>query len=107
MVAPSSLSREFHAQLFRDLEDNTINGGNNIMAGVPDLMRVYTDPAILGAARSLVGPGCDLHSHRHAHKTIGNPENAPTPGVLPPGSWVSTQAIMIGPIKRWNILDIF
>ena len=41
--------------------------GNNIVAQVPDLLRVYTDPAVLGAARSLCGPGCDLHSHRHAH----------------------------------------
>jgi hypothetical protein len=56
------------------------------MAGVPDLMRVYTDPAILGAARSLVGPGCDLHSHRHAHKSVGNPENG-SPENRMKGSW--------------------
>ena len=74
LVTPSSLPPEFHAGLFRQLE-NSDEGGNNIMARVPDLMKVYTDPAVLGAARSLVGPGCDLHSHRHAHLQVGSSEN--------------------------------
>ena len=50
-----------------------------MVAKVPDLMRVYTDPAVLGAARSLCGPGCDLHPHRHAHISVGNPESHLSP----------------------------
>ena len=74
LVKPSSLPREFHDELSQQLESTSANG-NNILTLAPDLMRVYTDPAILGAARSLVGPGCDLHSHRHAHLITGSPEN--------------------------------
>jgi hypothetical protein len=74
LVRPSSLSRQFHAEMVQQL-DESAERGNNIMAKAPDLMRVYTDPAILGAARSLCGPGCDLHSHRHAHLTVGSPQN--------------------------------
>ena len=65
------MSRADHEDLFEQLEASN-EGGNNLMAKVPDLMKVYTDPAILGAGRSLAGPGCNLHSHRHAHKTTGS-----------------------------------
>lgn len=73
LIQPSSLSRDFHAALCDQLVESGANG-DNLMAQVPDLMKVYTDPAVLGAARSLVGPGCDLHKHRHTHGSIGNPE---------------------------------
>jgi hypothetical protein len=74
LVKPSSLSRQFHAAMVQQLDDSA-ERGNNIVGKAPDLMRVYTDPAILGAARSLCGPGCDVHSHRHAHLTVGSPDN--------------------------------
>ena len=75
LIKPSSLSRQFHAEMVQQLDDSG-ERGNNIVGKAPDLMRVYTDPAILGAARSLCGPGCDVHSHRHAHLTVGSPDNA-------------------------------
>jgi hypothetical protein len=75
LIKASSLSRRFHAEMVRQLDESG-ETGNNIVAQVPDLLRVYTDPEVLGAARSLCGLGCDLHSHRHAHLTVGKPENA-------------------------------
>ena len=74
LVQPSSLSRQFHAEMVQQLDDSA-ERGNNIVGKAPDLMRVYTDPASLGAARSLCGPGCDVHSHRHAHLTVGSLNN--------------------------------
>ena len=78
LVRPSSLSRQFHEELVEQLDAGVADGagGNNLLVRSPDLMRVWADPAIVGAARSLAGPGCDLHSHRHAHVTTGSPDNA-------------------------------
>ena len=76
LIQPQNMTRADHEDLFRQLEASN-EGGNNLMAKVPDLMRVYTDPAILGAGRSLAGPGCNLHSHRHAHMTTGSAETDP------------------------------
>lgn len=71
-ISPS-LPQGFHAGLAAQLDASQASaepgdfGGNNILAECPDLARIYSDPAVVAAAESLVGPGCALHYHRHLH----------------------------------------
>ena len=44
---------------------------NNVLPSVPDLQKVYDDPAVVSALRSLLGPGHVMHQHRGIHLTTG------------------------------------
>lgn len=43
------------------------NPGNNLLAVVPDIQRVFDHPAVRGAVESLLGPDAFLHPHCHCH----------------------------------------
>ena len=43
------------------------NIGNNILPRIPDIARVFEDPAVAGALTSLLGAGYVLNPHRHGH----------------------------------------
>jgi hypothetical protein len=43
------------------------NPGNNLLAVVPDIQRVFDHPVVRGAVESLLGPGAFLHPHCHCH----------------------------------------
>lgn len=45
------------------------NPGDGIYDAVPELAEVYSHPVFLGAVASLLGPDCEMHSHRHWHCT--------------------------------------
>ncbi len=47
--------------------DRMGNPGNNLLAVVPDIQRVFDHPAVRGAVESLLGPGAYLHPHCHCH----------------------------------------
>ena len=43
------------------------NPGNDLIERIPDLARLFADPAVAGALQSLLGPGYILHRHCHCH----------------------------------------
>jgi hypothetical protein len=43
------------------------NPGNNLLAVVPDIQKVFDHPAVRGAVESLLGPDAFLHPHCHCH----------------------------------------
>ena len=79
VVQPSSLDAAFHRSLlaqFNALQDSESAKGhlalnNNVLPSVPDLQKVYDDPAVVSALRSLLGPGHVMHQHRGIHLTTG------------------------------------
>ena len=47
--------------------DKMGNPGNNLLAVVPDIQRVFDHPAVRGAVESLLGPDAYIHPHCHCH----------------------------------------
>ena len=47
--------------------DKMGNPGNNLLATVPDIQRVFDHPNVRGAVQSLLGPDAFLHPHIHCH----------------------------------------
>lgn len=45
------------------------NPGDGIYDAVPELAEVYSHPTFVGAVASLLGPDCQMNSHRHWHCT--------------------------------------
>ncbi|MFM7323008.1 MAG: HEAT repeat domain-containing protein [Armatimonadota bacterium] len=45
------------------------NPGNNVLPWLPQLQRVFDDPAVRGTLESLLGPTYVMHCHRHPHVT--------------------------------------
>ena len=43
------------------------NPGNNLIARVPAIQRVFDDPAVTGALTGILGPNYFMHPHRHCH----------------------------------------
>jgi hypothetical protein len=60
-----------HATIERRLgeviEGGLGNPGNNLLAAMPEIAKVFEHPAVRGAVESLLGPGAFLHPHCHCH----------------------------------------
>lgn len=66
----AGLPGEFHRDLYRRIEtvlDEEGNPGNNILPRIPEIQRVFDQPAVRGALTSLLGPGYLMHPHRYCH----------------------------------------
>ena len=66
----AGLPQEFHRDLFRKIEtvlEEEGNPGNNILPRIPEIQRVFDQPAVRGALTSLLGPGYLMHPHRYCH----------------------------------------
>ena len=58
---------EFNASIYAELEQLQDNPGDEILDRVPKLHQVYDNAQVKGALISLLGEGCQMHSHRHCH----------------------------------------
>lgn len=66
----AGLPADFHRDLYRKIEtvlEEEGNPGNNILPRVPEIQRVFDQPAVRGALTSLLGPGYLMHPHRYCH----------------------------------------
>ena len=66
----AGLPGEFHRDLYRKIEtvlEEEGNPGNNILPRIPEIQRVFDQPAVRGALTSLLGPGYLIHPHRYCH----------------------------------------
>ena len=66
----AGLPEEFHQNLYRQIEtvlEEEGNPGNNILPRIPEIQRVFDQPAVRGALTSLLGPGYLMHPHRYCH----------------------------------------
>lgn len=66
----AGLPAEFHRDLYRRIEtmlEEEGNPGNNILPRIPEIQRVFDQPAVRGALASLLGPGYLMHPHRYCH----------------------------------------
>ncbi len=66
----AGLPEEFHGNLYRRIEtvlEEEGNPGNNILPRIPEIQRVFDQPAVRGALTSLLGPGYLMHPHRYCH----------------------------------------
>ena len=66
----AGLPGEFHRDLYRKIEnvlEEEGNPGNNILPRIPEIRRVFDQPAVRGALTSLLGPGYLMHPHRYCH----------------------------------------
>jgi len=70
----TTLPAEVHQRIYERTEEvfeKDGNPGNNILPRVPELGEVFTDPVIVGALSSVLGPDYAMHSHRHPHINRG------------------------------------
>ncbi len=63
---PSELHQEVWDRTDALFEDEG-NPGNNLIARVPAIQRVFDDPAVTGALTGILGPNYFMHPHRHCH----------------------------------------
>lgn len=66
----AGLPAEFHRDLYGKIEtvlEEEGNPGNNILPRIPEIQRVFDQPAVRGALTSLLGPGYLMHPHRYCH----------------------------------------
>ena len=66
----AGLPAEFHRDLYEKIEtvlEEEGNPGNNILPRIPEIRRVFDQPAVRGALTSLLGPGYLMHPHRYCH----------------------------------------
>jgi len=70
----AGLPEAFHRDLYDRIEtvlEEEGNPGNNILPRIPEIQRVFDQPAVRGALTSLLGPGYLMHPHRYCH--LNNP----------------------------------
>lgn len=66
----AGLPATFHRDLYRKIEnvlEEEGNPGNNILPRIPEIRRIFDQPAVRGALASLLGPGYLMHPHRYCH----------------------------------------
>ena len=77
VVVKPDLPDDFHRHLFEQTEhvwEKEFNPGNNLPARIPDTLKPWHDPVVVGALTSIVGPNYYMHPHRHCHYNApGNP----------------------------------
>lgn len=70
VVVDTALSSRHHQEIW-DRIDNVFetegNPGNNLIARVPAIQKVFDDPKVNGALTGILGPGYYMHPHRHCH----------------------------------------
>ncbi len=69
LVEPG-LDSGFHRAVFDSIEnvfETEGNPGNNLMARIPAIKKVWDDPAAHGALESILGQNYYMHPHRHCH----------------------------------------
>ena len=77
LTVRTTLPADFHSDLYGRIEEvfeNEGNPGNNLLPRLPEIRRVFNDPAVAGALESLLGPGYVMNPHRHCHL---NPPGSP------------------------------
>ena len=77
LTVRTTLPADFHSDLYGRIEEvfeNEGNPGNNLLPRLPEIRRVFDDPAVAGALESLLGPGYVMNPHRHCHL---NPPGSP------------------------------
>ena len=65
-----TLPADYHPALKAQLDaliERDGNPGNDLIERIPDLARLFADPAVAGALQSLLGPDYLVHPHRHCH----------------------------------------
>ena len=70
VVVKPDLPDDFHRHLYEQTEyvwEKEFNPGNNLPARIPDSLKPWQDPAVVGALTSIVGPNYYMHPHRHCH----------------------------------------
>ncbi len=77
LTVRTTLPADFHSDLYAridELFEKEGNPGNNLLPRLPEIRRVFDDPAVAGALESLLGPGYVMNPHRHCHL---NPPGSP------------------------------
>ncbi len=70
VAVKTGLPREFHQEVWDQTEalfEEDGNPGNNLMARIPDVRKVFDDPAVDGALAGVLGDNYFMHPHRHCH----------------------------------------
>ena len=81
LVLHTSLPASLHEEIYRrtsEVMEKEGNPGNNVLPRVPQLRRVFDDPALRGALTSVLGPDYIMHSHRHCHVNPGGSDGGGT-----------------------------
>ena len=71
-LVQTDLPAEFHQSICEQIDavfDEIGNPGNDILARVPDLYKIYDDPRVHGALTSILGVDYTMNAHRHCHYT--------------------------------------
>ena len=69
-VVQPQLDADFHRHVFDSIDhvfETEGNPGNNLMARISAISKVWDDPAVDGTLESILGPGYYMHPHRHCH----------------------------------------
>ena len=70
VAVKTDLPAEYHQDIWDQTDalfESEGNPGNNLMARIPALRRVFDDPAVDGALTSVLGPNYYMHPHRYCH----------------------------------------
>jgi hypothetical protein len=70
VVVQPELDADFHRHVFDSIDhvfETEGNPGNNLMARISAIGKVWADPAVDGALQSILGHGYYMHPHRHCH----------------------------------------
>jgi hypothetical protein len=70
VVVQPELDADFHQHVFDSIDhvfEAEGNPGNNLMARISAIGKVWSDPAVDGAMQSILGRGYYMHPHRHCH----------------------------------------
>ena len=70
VVVQPELDADFHQHVFDSIDhvfETEGNPGNNLMARISAIGKVWSDPAVDGAMQSILGRGYYMHPHRHCH----------------------------------------
>ena len=66
----TELPADFHKHVFDKtgaVFEQEGNPGNNLLARIPEMQKVFDDASVHGALHSVLGPGYFMEPHRHCH----------------------------------------
>ncbi|WGF87785.1 HEAT repeat domain-containing protein [Marinivivus vitaminiproducens] len=71
----TTLPESFHNNIYARFDEliggeANQNPGNNLLPAVPEIQRVFDDPAVQGALTSVLGPDYVMHPHRALHNNV-------------------------------------
>lgn len=70
IAVKTGLPTEAHQDIWNQTEtllETEGNPGNNLMARIPEVRRIFDDPAVDGALAGVLGDNYFMHPHRHCH----------------------------------------